>query len=208
MNKDTLEKLKPFLYGKLLGNANLEKPANERHKSRLKLEHSIKQKEYLLHCYERLHNFCSKPFDRTRKLIYKGEIKVYHTSLLQSRKLDTFTELYHSWYKDKKILPIDLEQYFTPETLAYWYMDDGYIHHKRYGTDIVFCTDSFSTENVIRLINILKNKFNLESSLYKKNNSFRIRIGKKDQVEIFKNLVKPYFIDSMQYKIRDNPYNK
>ena len=65
MNNNTLNKLKPFLYVKLLGDANLERPKNGR-QSRLKIEHSTKHREYVVHCYNILHNFSNKIFDRTR----------------------------------------------------------------------------------------------------------------------------------------------
>lgn len=208
MNKDTLEKLKPFLYGKLLGDAFLSKPKNITHNSRLEIVHSIKQKDYVEHCFNRIHNFCNKPFSRTQKLIYKGEINVYRNYGFKTKAYPVFTELRKNWYIDKKVLPVDLEQYFTLETLAYWYMDDGYIHCKRTNTAIVFCCESFIESDIDRLINILKSKFNIDSYKDKRNNSFRIRIGKKDQVETFKNLINPFIIDSMKYKIRDNPYNK
>lgn len=203
MNNETLNKLKPFLYGKLLGDANLERPSLNRPKSRLKLEHGIKQKDYLLHCYKRIHNFCNKPFFRERKLIYKNEVKHYHTGIIQSQRLDAFTKLYNLWYNDKKELPIDLEDYFTVETLAYWFMDDGYIHFKTRAVDICFSTHSFSEKSVDRLVFLLNNKFDLNASKSPIKHQFIIRIGHEEKVLKFKELVKPYIIPSMEYKIRD-----
>lgn len=203
MNNETLNKLKPFLYGKLLGDANLERPSEKLPKSRLKLEHSTKQKEYALHCYAKIHNFCNKPFERERKLIYKGEVKHYHTILIQSRRYEVFTELYNSWYGDIKSLPKDLDSYFTPETLAYWYMDDGYIHFNTRAVSINFCTNGFSEKDVNYLVELLNMKFGLEASKSKSNNSFIIRIGKRDKVIKFKEIVRPYILQSMLYKIRD-----
>lgn len=205
MNTKTLNNLKPFLYGKLLGDANLEKPSYGRRQSRLKLEHSIKQKEYILHCYKKLHNFCNKPFDRKRKLIYKNKIRHYETCIVQSKRLPVFTELYNMWYKNIKTLPCDLEKFFTEETLAYWYMDDGYIHLKSRSSDINFCTQNFNVEDVDILVNLLNKKFNFDATkvCYTKNNKYIIRISKKDKVKKFKDLVRPYIITSMLYKIRD-----
>jgi hypothetical protein len=203
MNKSTLNKLKPFLYGKMLGDANLERPTKLLKKSRLKLEHSIKQKEYILHCYNKMHNFFNKPFDRERKLLYKGSVRHYKTSILQSKRLDVFTDMYNDWYKDIKSLPGDLFEYFTAETLAYWYMDDGYIHFKTRSIDICFCTNGFSEKDVDTLVSILNSKFDLQASKSPSKGRFIIRIGHKDKILKFKELVKPYIIDSMVYKIRD-----
>ncbi len=76
-------------------------------------------------------------------------------------------------------------------------MDDGYKH----SSGVSLCTDSYTKEEVLLLINILKNKFNLNSNLMKHGvNNFRIYI-KKESIENLKTLVKPYFIPSMLYKL-------
>lgn len=207
MNKETLEKLKPFLYGKLLGDASLCKTKKIEHNSRMEIVHSTKQKKYAEHCYKRLHNFSTKPFTKKSKLIYKGIISVHECFGFRTKALKVFTNLRNSWYKNNvKCLPEDLEEHFNAELLSYWYMDDGYIHCKRTNTSIVFCCENFSEKNIDYLIKLLKNKFNLESYKDKRNKSFRIRIGKKDSVERFKLIVKDFILDDLKYKIRDNPY--
>lgn len=203
MNKESLNKIKPFLYGKLLGDANLQKPYKHKPSSRLKIEHSTKQLDYLLHCYQKIHNFCSKPYVRKRKLIYKGTVRIYETALLQSKSLPILTTLYHEWYEDIKTLPKDLEDVFNKETLAYWFMDDGYIKFGTRNIAIHFCTQGFCESDVDRLVTLLNDKYDLDAIKSPCKGNYLIRIGKKDKVKKFKDLVRPYIVPSMQYKIRD-----
>jgi hypothetical protein len=72
-------------------------------------------------------------------------------------------------------------------------MDDGSFNKaKGY---LVLCTDSYSKEDVLYLISILENKFNLSCGLieYKKDRSYRIRINKSSLPHLT-NLIKPYVI--------------
>ncbi len=80
---------------------------------------------------------------------------------------------------------------------------------------VIICTDSYTKEEVLRLISILTTKFNLScglivipknnvstASLSEGNNKFyyRIRVNKSSLPTLIK-LVKPYFIPSMYYKL-------
>lgn len=206
MNKDTLENLKPFLYGKLLGDAYLKKIQDKN--SCLKIEHSIKQEEYFLHCYYRIHNFCNKWTRQKRKQVYKGKVTINESLTTYTRKLPVFTELRTVWYiNNKKVLPKDIEKYFTEETLAYWLMDDGTTEVVGNYIRVRFCTESFSKEENIKLLNILKNKFNLKAKLLNYKTSinkecYRIEISKKENCEKLFSLVEKFIVPSMKYKIR------
>ena len=116
-------------------------------------------------------------------------------------------------HKNIKIVPKDIINKLTPVSLAYWIMDDGsFSKSKGY---LILCTDSYSNpwpqpgtrvraENVLYLTSILETKFNLSSSLFmvKKNNKiyYRIRINKSSMPSLIE-LIKPYFIPSMLYKL-------
>jgi LAGLIDADG DNA endonuclease family len=85
----------------------------------------------------------------------------------------------------------------TPVALANWIMGDG--SRNRYG--LVLCTDSYTLENVILLINILIIKYDLNCNLREfRKNQFRIYIQEKSMNKL-RLLVKPYMIESMLYKI-------
>ena len=97
-------------------------------------------------------------------------------------------------------------------------MDDG--SYNKIKNHLIICTDSYSKEDVLRLISVLQTKFNLSCGLISinKNNTkktsplapevakidlnyyYRIRINKSSMPTLI-NIVKPYFIPSMLYKL-------
>jgi hypothetical protein len=81
-------------------------------------------------------------------------------------------------------------------------MDDGFKHKNR---GFKFATNSFTLDEINYLASILKNKYNLNSSIHKSglNNQYNIYILKSSFNELVK-IVKPYFHPSMYYKIIDN----
>jgi hypothetical protein len=86
--------------------------------------------------------------------------------------------------------------------LAFLIMDDGSFNITK--GHLVICTDSFSKEDVLRLIHILNTKFALSCGLINHgitkvgNISYRIRINKSSMPSLI-NLVKPHIIPSMLY---------
>jgi hypothetical protein len=76
-------------------------------------------------------------------------------------------------------------------------MDDGYFTNG----SLKLCTDSYSYSEILILINMLKNKFNIDCKPQKRGEvRGRIRFNKSetDKVRI---LVKEYIIPEMLYKI-------
>jgi hypothetical protein len=79
--------------------------------------------------------------------------------------------LHYLWYKEIngkfiKILPYNIENLLTPMGLAHWIMGDGYYSE---GT-LIICTDNFTLEEVLKLIEILNNKFKIKSGKKKRIN--------------------------------------
>ena len=72
---------------------------------------------------------------------------------------------------------------------------------------LVICTDNFTLKEVELLISVLSEKFGLISTVLKrtksnKNICWRIRFSSKSEnINKLKNLVQPYFILSMLYKL-------
>ena len=107
-----------------------------------------------------------------------------------------------------KSIPDNLvRNYLTPRGLAYWYMDDGnrcYYKGSRSKTDMncVINTQGFKEEEVIKLINEINLKINLELTLaFNKKNPI-INIPNRNYDEFYE-LVQPYIIDQMKYKLPD-----
>jgi hypothetical protein len=86
-------------------------------------------------------------------------------------------------------------------------MGDG----SKRGKDLILCTDSYTIKEVVILINILKIKFNIDSyicyhiSVSPNNKKIKNRVARicinTNNLEKIKSFIKPYFVDSMLYKI-------
>lgn len=119
-----------------------------------------------------------------------------------------FNKKYHHFYDDYRHRTISSEamSWLTPNGLANWYMSDGYVclvgkeKGNIYNRRIDFCTDRYSKPVVERLSKTLHDKFNVESSVIKRGRFYRIRI-KSVSYQTFINLIYPYMVPSMQYKL-------
>lgn len=87
----------------------------------------------------------------------------------------------------RKILPKDIENFFTVKGLAYWFRDDGYKSKK----GLYICTESFSLEEIKVLLLILENKFDLKCSYHKTTNGYRIYIFSSSKARLIE-IVIPY----------------
>ena len=71
----------------------------------------------------------------------------------------------------------------------YWAMDDG----TKQGSSFILNTQSFPNAENLLLIQILKIKFDLNCSLHKDRNKYKIYIKKESMLK-FKQLVLPFFM--------------
>lgn len=96
----------------------------------------------------------------------------------------------------KKIVPINIDKLLTPIGLAYWSMDDGC----KLGKGFKISTNSYTKEEVELLVKVLKNKFDLNSTIHNFGKDQYTIYIKSDSMDKFKSLVTPYFHSSMLYK--------
>lgn len=123
-----------------------------------------------------------------------------------SKSLPAITDLYYLWYKEirgkwTKILPLNIEELLTPLALAHFIMGDGYFSEG----SVFICTDNYSKDEVIRLIEILHIKFGIKATLKKRTNPggsirWRIRVSRLS-IDKLVSLVRPFFIPEMLYKL-------
>jgi hypothetical protein len=76
-------------------------------------------------------------------------------------------------------------------------MGDGAVMREK---GLRICTDSFSTKDVILLMNVLIIKYRLSCTLHKNKEVYRIYIPKSSMV-LLVSIVKPHMVPSMLYKI-------
>jgi hypothetical protein len=148
--------------------------------------------------YKELAYLCSG-LPMTAKTITRG--KMFYSVWLQTRQLACLNEIFNIFYikkKDKFIKTVKQELYFYMDyiVLANWIMGDG----SKRAKGLVLCTDNFSMQEVILLINILIIKFDINPTMQKEKNYFRIYINEKSLMKI-KPFILPYFVSHFLYKI-------
>ena len=132
-----------------------------------------------------------------------GKQKRHLVLRIVTRALTCFTELHYLFYINGKIcIPINIYYLLHPIAQAHWIMGDGSYQP---GGSLVLCTDSFSLQDVICLMNVLMVRYGLECSLtfyHSRSNQklYRIRIPKKS-MDTLRNLVFPHMVPSLYYKI-------
>jgi len=187
------------LFGLLLGDGYAENRSGEG--VRIAIRQSIIHKEYLFYLYNFFftRGYCSnlEPRQYTRTL--KGIEKVYYGYEFNTFTFRSFNWIYKSFYKNgRKVMPLNLELYFTPLSLAILISDDG--GYTNAGVRIA--TNNFTFNEVEMLANILRNKFNLDVTIQKigLSNKFSVYIKKNSMVNL-RELVLHHMHKSMHYKL-------
>lgn len=193
------------IFGLLLGDGNASNRSGEG--VRISIRQSINHKEYLFWLYNFFHirGYSSnlKPRKYTRRI--KGITKEYYGYEFNTLTFRSFLWIYKSFYKKgKKVIPNNLELYFTPLSLAILISDGG--TYTNAGVLIRIATYCFTLNEVIFLGNILKNKFDLDicaPRVQTISNKYSIYI-KKNSMDKLKKLVLPHLHTSMHYKLGIN----
>ena len=95
-----------------------------------------------------------------------------------------------------KTVKQELFFYMDYMVLAHWIMGDG----SKRAKGLILCTDNFSLLEVVLLVNILILKFDINPTIQREKNKFRIYINGKSLMKI-KPFILPYFVDHFLYKI-------
>lgn len=191
--------LRSILVGILISDAWMQ--INKGGNSRLAFKQSLDHFEYFFFIYSKFSHYCSAPFKLSKTSLPArpagARAKTFYAVYFSTRSYPCFTEFYFLFYKNKvKVVPHNLYDLLTYESLAHWIMCDG---TKSYNT-IVLQTQSFDIQQVVFILNVLLIKFDIHSTinfqrnqpvLYIKTSSFKKLLPK----------ILPYFVDSLKYKI-------
>jgi len=195
-NEDILS----VIIGSILGDAYANKRSGEG--VRICYRQSIQHKEYLFWLYTFFYNrgYTSnlQPRQYTRTIQNK-EGKLYYGYEFNTFTFRSFSWIHGIFYnKGRKVIPQNIYEYLTPLALAVWIMDDG--GRTNYGIRIA--TNSFKLKEVELLQDVLKSKYNLETTIQKIyiKDQYSIYI-KKQSVNNLRNIVGPYIHFSMLYKL-------
>lgn len=195
---------KDLLVGTLLGDGSLQTGSNGK-TWRYRALHQLEQKEYLYHKYMLSKDFCtSEPF------ISEKYNRIYFNTVVH-RDFNEYAELFYNYdvVKGKwvKVVPKEIKDYLTPRALAYFYMDDGALKWLNHSNAMRICSESFTFEENVLIMDVLKDLYNINTKLVKrklKGNlvGYRISIPEKSS-GLFRELIKPYLVDCMKYKVSD-----
>lgn len=123
---------------------------------------------------------------------------------LYTRVMPCLTELHSLFYSKEgvKVIPENIYELLTPVALAHIIMGDG--QGSRHG--LLLCTDSFTIPEVIKIMNVLIIRYQLNCTLRFHTPTqprIYIREGSMPKLRI---ILEPYIIPSMKYKIEKKKY--
>lgn len=170
---------------------------------RLKVEHSLKQKDYVEWLYNYLKDWVPGGIytrDRGDKGVFVGFQTYSHSAL----------RFYgHQFYpKGKKVIPKSLKTFLTPLSIAIWFMDDGSKKSLKHNTYIIH-TLGYSKDDLERVTKIFKTVFDIDLSIHsQKKKYWRLYVQSGSSTK-FRSLIFPIVskILSMTHKL-DNKMPK
>jgi|SRR3989344_5137735 len=188
------------LVGTILGDGFLQKTGEKN--ARLRLEHSQKQKDYVLwkgNIFGRL--FQGKPNHLER--VHPKSLAMYSYCRWQSDASPAFGKWRKYFYPDgKKIIPSDLGNFLkSPISLAVWYMDDGYFNKIDRNSFIYLGRVTRVEAEILQLA--IENNFGILATIYdKKNKGFALFFNASETKKL-QSLISPFIIESLRYKLFD-----
>ena len=190
-----------FIVGSLLGDGTMrlgKKAAN----ANFKVEHGLKQKEYVFWKYEILKDWVyTAPKMSVR---YDKANTAYPKSWwFRTIRHPILTEIYDRFYTrdgyrvGRKIVPQDIAKCIDDLALAVWIMDDG--NYARGNINI--STYSFTLPEIELLRCMMDKNFSVDINYYRdRDKGYRMYCNKKETKKIIR-IIHPYIVPSMMYKI-------
>lgn len=180
------------LVGLLLGDAHLE-TQNRGRTYRLKFEYGLKQRAYAEHLYELFNEWILTP--------PQVKIDATHNNVwFQTVSHPAFRFYAHQFTREgRKCVPSLIHRFLSARSIAYWFMDDGSVK-SRESKGVLFNTQGFVKKDVEQLISALHRRFDIEAHVRVQKDDFQIYVS-GTSFERFREIVDPYIIQSMRYKI-------
>jgi hypothetical protein len=208
-----------IILGSLLGDMSI-RVGNGQSNPRISAVQSTNQSDYLLWKYSALKNLTSsEPYidstvDNFGRISGKdgfGELKRHYSLRFQTMSIPCLLPIYKMVRGDgnKYVSKPWLNEIVDPIGLAVWYMDDGCLTNKYAAR---FALGSMSQEEQFAIQDWMLNRWDIDSTIFKQPNpvsskwSYNIYSNlsissRKSNLHKFKELVEPYIIPSMRYKI-------
>lgn len=175
----------------------------------LLIEHSQKQESYIKWKQNLLNEICPTRYKRNelsyRERLDKRTNKIYKQVALHRQH--KYFRILRKWlYTPTKIYKRKLLDRLTPEGVAIWYMDDGGLKTKisKKTGKVSSIQLSLYTYCSKEEVNIIRDYFfevyEIEFKIYKRSDKYLLCANTQNGRK-FINLVKPYIIPSMMYKV-------
>ena len=197
--------LKGYLTGLIFGDARVDNGVTKR-----ALEIKSVYKDFIDKIKDDLESCSQFSIDVQHKDEYTSNDGVHHKEcwILRIKAHPYFNKKYHHFYDDyrHRIASKESLNWLTANGLANWYMSDGYVclvgktKGCVYNRRVDICTDRYSLNTVVKMQEMLLNKFNIQTTINKRGKLYRLRI-KQNSYENFINIIKPYIVSSMMYKL-------
>lgn len=190
---------KSVIIGLILSDGWLRFPSKTSKSALIGLKQSLAHSDYVWFVFFSLCHYCNN-LPQLKKGIRAG-IPFYVLEFV-TRSLPCFTELYEIFYvngvKVELAPPKNIYELLTPVAFAHLILGDGGFKSK----GIYLCTDSYTIQDVVRLMNVLIIRYELKCTLHKASNGkgYRIYISRNSVGKVVE-IVLPYFIPSMYYKV-------
>lgn len=183
-----------MLWGMLLGDAHLEQQSTKT--ARLKVEHSVGQRDYVMWKYENWREWVLTPPQlRTRRnRLGSASTNIWFNTIVHSELVEWRKQFYDG---SRKKVPEDLV--LTPLALAIWFMDDG-SRKSRECRGLYLNVQCYTQAEIERLQDYLKHEFRLRTTTRQQSDGLQIYIP-SSEVMSFARIVSPYVIASMRYKL-------
>ena len=210
--KDSLIELtieqKEAIIGLMLGDASLQSQ-NKGKTYRIKFEWGDKNKAYVLHVFNLFDEWLLSQPHKKERLSPKGNLIInWGFQTFSHKAFNYLAELFLLDKGGKKGISENLVlDHLTPRGLAYWFMDDGgkldYNKNSK-NRSVVLNTHSFTDLEVENLCDQLSNKFELLCEV-RSNKNKKIIVIKDTSYSKFYQLINPYLLEEMKYKLPKFP---
>lgn len=194
-------KQKAILVGMILGDTFLQKTGETN--ARIRLEHSSRQKDYLVWKVSHFPEFFQGDFTSLSRFNSRFG-KTYYYVRWQSKtssKIGEFRKIFYD-NQGRKIVPANIKSLLTDSiSLAVWYMDDGYLYHR--DKMIYIYLAKYTKSELDLLLQALKENFSLFPGLKIKKTGSIVLVFSVSETKKFLKLINQYIIPSLQYKLLD-----
>ncbi len=198
-----LKSQREIIIGMILGDAYIQ-PTGKRN-ARLRLEHSVKEKEYIFWKYKTLKNMMQAQPKLIKRFnpFYK---KQYSYWRCQSHSSPIFGKLRRKFYSDdRKIVPDNIKSLLKSTlTLAVWCMDDGYFYKR--DKHFFLYLPPYTKEEVKKLKESIEENFDLhpEFKIKKKGSEMYFLFNKKEKDKLM-SIIMRHLLPLFKERFSSNP---